>query len=55
MENAKAYKELRRGRLDPSLASRLSQILRACAAESLVSCRGIGLISAKIATFDAVR
>jgi len=27
VENAKVYKELRRGRLDPSLASRLSQIL----------------------------
>ena len=27
MENAKVYKELRRGRIDPSLASRLSQIL----------------------------
>ena len=26
-ENAKVYKELRRGRIDPSLASRLSQIL----------------------------
>ena len=27
VENAKVYKELRRGRIDPSLASRLSQIL----------------------------
>ena len=27
VENSKVYKELRRGRLDPSLASRLSQIL----------------------------
>jgi len=27
IENAKVYKELRRGRLEPSLASRLSQIL----------------------------
>jgi hypothetical protein len=27
MENAKVYKELRRGRIEPSLASRLSQIL----------------------------
>jgi hypothetical protein len=27
VENAKVYKELRRGRLEPSLASRLSQIL----------------------------
>ena len=27
IENAKVYKELRRGRIDPSLASRLSQIL----------------------------
>jgi hypothetical protein len=26
VENAKVYKELRRGRIDPSLASRLSQI-----------------------------
>jgi hypothetical protein len=26
-ENAKVYKELRRGRIEPSLASRLSQIL----------------------------
>ena len=55
MENAKAYKELRRGRLDPSLASRLSQILRACAANHWSPAGGIGLISAKIATFDAVR
>jgi hypothetical protein len=27
MENAKVYKELRRGRIEPPLASRLSQIL----------------------------
>jgi hypothetical protein len=27
IENAKVYKELRRGRIEPSLASRLSQIL----------------------------
>jgi hypothetical protein len=27
VENAKVYKELRRGRIEPSLASRLSQIL----------------------------
>ena len=27
MENAKVYKGLRRGRIEPSLASRLSQIL----------------------------
>jgi hypothetical protein len=27
MENAKAYRELRRGKLDAALASRLSQIL----------------------------
>jgi hypothetical protein len=27
VENAKIYKELRRGRIEPSLASRLSQIL----------------------------
>ena len=26
-ENAKVYKELRRGRIEPALASRLSQIL----------------------------
>ena len=27
VENAKIYKELRRGRIEPSLASRLTQIL----------------------------
>lgn len=27
IENAKVYKELRRGRIEPALASRLSQIL----------------------------
>jgi hypothetical protein len=27
VENAKVYKELRRGRIEPSLASRLSQVL----------------------------
>jgi hypothetical protein len=27
IENARVYKELRRGRIEPSLASRLSQIL----------------------------
>jgi hypothetical protein len=27
VENAKVYKELRRGRIEPALASRLSQIL----------------------------
>jgi hypothetical protein len=27
VENARVYKELRRGRIEPSLASRLSQIL----------------------------